>query len=85
MLSNTWDKHREDPTRKHDLFRGIARLILSLGRISQARIGSFRFHDNGTIVSANRPLSCSTVILEKDGAPRIMERSDTYVYRCFPI
>ncbi len=79
MLSNTWGKHQEDPARKQNLFRGIARLILSLARVPQARIGSFRFHDNGTVALTNRPLSCSTMILENDGAPRIIQRDDTYM------
>jgi hypothetical protein len=79
MLSETWNKHREDPTRKQNLFRSMARLILSLARVPQARIGSFRFHDDGTVALANRPLSCSTIILENDRAPRIMQRSDTYM------
>lgn len=78
MLSNTLNVHREDPTRKQNLFRGMARLILSLARIPQPRIGSFRFHNDGTVTLTNRPLSCTTVILENDGVPRIMERNDTY-------
>ncbi|PVH79370.1 hypothetical protein DL98DRAFT_631697 [Cadophora sp. DSE1049] len=79
MLSETWNKHREDSTRKQILFRSMARLILSLARVPQARIGSFRFHDDGTVALANRPLSCPTIVLENDGAPRIMQRSDTYM------
>lgn len=78
MLSNSWKIHREDHVRKQNLFRGISRLFLSLGRVPQPRIGSFLFHDDGTIKITNRPLSCSVMILENDGAPRIMQRNDTY-------
>jgi hypothetical protein len=78
MLSKTWNKQREDPTRKQNLFRSMARLILSLARIPQPRIGSFRFHNDGIVTLTNRPLPCSTMILENDGAPRIIQRSDTY-------
>jgi hypothetical protein len=80
MLSNTWGKWREDPARRQNLFRGVARLMLSLARIPQPRIGSFRFHDNGTITLTNRPLTCSIMVLENDGTPRTIPRNNTYLY-----
>ncbi|KAH8723918.1 hypothetical protein GQ44DRAFT_740665 [Phaeosphaeriaceae sp. PMI808] len=61
-----------------NLYRDMARLILSLARVPQLRIGSFRYHDDGTVSLSNRPLSCSAIILENDGALRTMQRSDTY-------
>lgn len=67
MLSNTWEKHRNDPMRRQNLFRGMSRLILSLARIPQHRIGSFQFQTDGTITLTNRPLPCSVIILENDG------------------
>jgi len=78
VLSNTWDRHRRDPVRRQKLFRGMARLILSLARIPQPRIGSFQFHNNGTITLSNRPLPCSIIILENEGAPRTISRNETY-------
>jgi len=78
MLSNTWNQHREDPVRRQNLFRGMARIILSLASISQPRIGSFRFHNDGTITLTNRPLSCAMIILENDCAPRMIQENDTY-------
>ncbi|KAH8593123.1 hypothetical protein B0O99DRAFT_653521 [Bisporella sp. PMI_857] len=51
---------------------------LSLARIPQPRIGSFRFHDNGTITLTNRPLTCSIIVLENDGTPRTIPRNNTY-------
>lgn len=78
MLSNTWDQYRQDPVRKQNLFRGMARIILSFARISQPRIGSFRFHNDGTITLTNRPLSCAMIILENDCAPRVIQKNDTY-------
>jgi hypothetical protein len=80
MLSSTWEKHRNDPFRRQKLFRGMARLILSLASIPQPRIGSFQFHTNGTITLTNRPLPCSVIILENDGAPRTIQRNETYTY-----
>ncbi len=78
MLSNTWDKERGDPARRQRLFRGMARVMLSLARIPQPRIGSFRFYDDGTIALTNRPLICSIMLLENDGTPRTIQRDDTY-------
>ncbi len=78
MLSNTWDKKRKDPVRRQTLFRGMVRLILSLACIPQPRIGSFEFHNNGTITLTNRPLPCSVIILENDGASRTISRNETY-------
>jgi hypothetical protein len=78
ILSDTWNQQREDPVRRQNLFRGMARLILSLARVPQPRIGSFEFHNNGTITLTNRPLPCSIIILENDGAPRTISRNETY-------
>lgn len=52
--------------------------MLSLARIPQPQIGSFRFHNNGTITLTNRPLHCAIMILENDGTPRTVQTSDTY-------
>jgi hypothetical protein len=78
MLSSTWEKHRNDPFRRQKLFRGMARLMLSLANIPQPRIGSFQFHPDGTITLTNRPLPCSVIILENDGALRTIQRNETY-------
>ncbi|KAI9049319.1 hypothetical protein LZ554_007163 [Drepanopeziza brunnea f. sp. 'monogermtubi'] len=66
MLSITWEKHRKDSFHRQNLFQGMARVMLSLAKIPQPRIGSFQFDDNGTITLTNRPLLCSTVILENE-------------------
>ncbi|KAH0425489.1 hypothetical protein CcaCcLH18_10948 [Colletotrichum camelliae] len=78
MLSDTFAMHREDEARRQKLFKGISRILLSLARIPQQRIGSFRFHDDGTVTLTNRPLSCSVMIFENDGAPRVMHPDETY-------
>ncbi|KAK3906681.1 hypothetical protein C8A05DRAFT_40528 [Staphylotrichum tortipilum] len=76
VLVTTWNKNRDDPERRQRLFRGIACMILS--RIPQPRIGSFQFHDDGTVSLTNRPPSSTIVLLENDGAPRMMPRGDTF-------
>ena len=78
MLSDTFHMYRDDVAHRKRLFKGISRILLSLARIPQPHIGSFRFHDNGTITLANRPLSCSMIILENDGAARTIQMNDTY-------
>ncbi|POR32377.1 Uncharacterized protein TPAR_07412 [Tolypocladium paradoxum] len=78
LLSHSWDMHRRDPSYRRRLFQGMAHLILSLARVPQPRIGSYQFNNDCTITLTNRPLSCSMMILENDGAPRTVERSDTY-------
>ena len=78
VLSNTWEKHRDDPRRRQNLFRGMSRLMLSLANIPQPRIGSFQFNPDGTITLTNRPLPCSIIILENDGALRTIQRNATY-------
>ncbi|KAL2174969.1 uncharacterized protein P884DRAFT_207378 [Thermothelomyces heterothallicus CBS 202.75] len=78
MLSETWDKYRDDPARRQRLFRGMSKIMLSLARLPQMQIGSFQFNGDGTLMLRNRPLICSMILLENDGAPRTMQMSDTY-------
>ncbi|KAG5922924.1 hypothetical protein E4U42_005146 [Claviceps africana] len=78
MLSNSFHAQRDDEAQRRRLFRGMSRILLSLARIPQARIGSFQFHNDGTITLTNRPLSCSMMILENEGATRTMLPSTTF-------
>lgn len=78
MLSNTWEAQREDPACRRRLFQGMSRIILSLARIPQPRIGSFQFHDDCTVTLTNRPLTCTMVTLENEGTERITQKDDTY-------
>ncbi|KAK3335106.1 hypothetical protein B0T19DRAFT_113 [Cercophora scortea] len=78
MLSNTWNKHREDPARRQRLFQGMSKIMLSLARLPQPRIGAFQFNNDGTITLSKRPLCCTIMLLENDGAPRTMQGNDTY-------
>ncbi|KAI1351502.1 hypothetical protein F5Y01DRAFT_121139 [Xylaria sp. FL0043] len=77
MLSDTFDMHREDKARRQRLFRGMSRIMISLARLPQARIGSFQLNDSGTVTLTNRPLTCSMMISENDGATRTMPRNET--------
>lgn len=78
MLSNTWDQYRHDSVRRENLFRGISNIMLSLSRKSWPRIGSLAFYNNATIGLTNRPLSCTLIISENNGAKRVIERNQTF-------
>ncbi|POR34249.1 Uncharacterized protein TPAR_05549 [Tolypocladium paradoxum] len=79
MLAVSFNQGREDSARRQNLFHGMARIMLSLARIPQPHIGSFRFHDDSTITLTNRPLVCTTMLLENDGTPRMMQKDDIYL------
>lgn len=79
MLSQTWHEQRHEPERRRRFFYSLSGIILSLSRVPQPRIGSFQFHDDGSVTLTNRPLSCAMMILENDGSPRTIGPRDTYV------
>ncbi|KAF2459630.1 hypothetical protein BDY21DRAFT_384754 [Lineolata rhizophorae] len=70
MLSNSWRQHIDDPVRRGNLLKGIARITLLLARTPMPRIRSFTFHDDGTLSLSNQPLTCPLVIMENNGASR---------------
>ncbi len=79
MLSTTWAQHRHDPCRRPRLFHGMARIMLSLARLPQPHIGSFRFNSSdGTITLTNRPLISTTMIFENSGTPRTIQPHQLY-------
>ncbi len=78
VLDKTWVARRKDPVRQQNLFRGLARIVLSLARDPLPRIGAFSFRDDGTIALTNRPLDCTMAIFENDGTPRVMPGDRTY-------
>ena len=78
MLSQAPKTDRENELYRGRLFRGLSQIILSLARIPHARIGSFQFHNNGTITLTNRPLSSDMMISENQGAPRVIEKNNTF-------
>lgn len=78
MLSEAFETCRESERYRERLFRGLSQIILSLARIPHARVGSFQFHNNGTITLTNRPLSCEMMIMENQGAPRVIEKDNTF-------
>lgn len=74
----TFKTQRHDVQLRQNLFRGLSHLILSLAQVPLPRIGAWRFHNDGTIALSNRPLTCSVIRLEDNGAPRVIQPSETY-------
>ncbi len=79
MLSATWAQHRHDARRRTRLFHGMARIMLSLARLPQPCIGSFRFNaSDGIITLKNRPLLSTTMIFENSGTLRTIQPGQLY-------
>ena len=78
MLSETWEEHRGDKKRRVNLFRGLARLMLSLSRIPLPKIGSFTIDNDGFLHLTNRPLTSILHELENAGTPMHITRDHTY-------
>jgi hypothetical protein len=74
-LSKSWENDLHD---SENLFRGLARIYLSLARAPMPRVGSLQFQDDGTLTLTNRPLSCCIIILENNGAERVIGKDETY-------
>ena len=78
MLSESWKELRQDRTHRNNLFKGLSRIILSLGRIPLPRIGSFTMNDKGVVSLTNRPLTLLLQQLENESIPTNMNRQLTY-------
>ncbi|EXJ82309.1 hypothetical protein A1O3_06122 [Capronia epimyces CBS 606.96] len=79
MLSITWAQYTKDDQRRVRLFQGMSRIMLSLARLPQPCIGSFRFNpSDSTITLTNRPLMCTPMIFEHSGTRRTIQPHETY-------
>ncbi|KAG9250229.1 uncharacterized protein F5Z01DRAFT_640481 [Emericellopsis atlantica] len=79
MLSITWEQHMNDTKRRARLYEGMSRIMLSLTRLPQTRIGCYRFNlSDATITLTNRPLLSTTIIFENAGTPRTIQPTETY-------
>ena len=61
-----------------NLFRGLARIILSLNKSPLPRIGSLTLDHRGRITLTNRPLTLQLQSLENEGIPCGISRNSTY-------
>ncbi|XWX01574.1 hypothetical protein V2A60_009602 [Cordyceps javanica] len=79
-LALSWSKYCHDKSRRENLFRGLARISLSMNSIPQSRLGSFSFQgDNSNSISlCNRPLNMYMHMLENEGIFSGIPRGRTY-------
>lgn len=78
MLSDTWDIHCGESSKRHNLFQDLARIMLAVGRVPMPRIGSLTIDKRGYLRLNNRPLTMPLHQLEKDGINTGIRRSDTF-------
>lgn len=78
MLSSTWPERHQNPQYRHNFFRDLSRILLSLTRTSLPVIGSFIIDNDGYLRLTNRPLSLEIQDLENDHIPSGMPRGHTY-------
>ncbi|KAM3555890.1 hypothetical protein ARSEF4850_005792 [Beauveria asiatica] len=79
-LALSWPKYCHDKSRRENLFRGLARISLSMNSIPQPRLGSFSFQDgnSNSISLCNRPLNLYMHMLENEGIFSGIPRGRTY-------
>jgi hypothetical protein len=75
---NSWKTLRHDKNRCLSLFRGLARIILSLNKSLLQRISSFTLDHRGVITLTNRHLTLQLQSLENEGIPSGIGRNSTY-------
>ncbi|KAF7158008.1 hypothetical protein CNMCM6106_004297 [Aspergillus hiratsukae] len=78
MLSVTWADQNTRKDLRNNLFRGLARVMLILNRVSLPRIGSFIIDDCGFLSLANRPLTLMLHDLENENIPVDMPTDETF-------
>ncbi|OBT76714.1 hypothetical protein VF21_03925 [Pseudogymnoascus sp. 05NY08] len=78
MLSRSWEAQRHDSDKRSNLFHGLARIMLSLGKPRLPRIGSFTLDNSGIISLTNRPLTLRLQALENEGINTDMSSDYTY-------
>ncbi|KAK6951748.1 hypothetical protein Daesc_006271 [Daldinia eschscholtzii] len=77
-LAYSWEKHRHDKAYRQRLFRGLARIGVSMNRTPMPRIGSLLFDSMGVVSLSNRPLNMFFHIYENEGIPPSIPRQRTY-------
>jgi len=77
-LHRSWEDHRHDKSYRTRLFRGLARISLSLNEKPLPRIGSLTLDSRSVITLSNRPLTLYLQMLENEGIPSGIPRQRTY-------
>lgn len=77
MLSTTFSKPHT-ATQTENLYRSMSRIMISLAKVPQPRIGSWTIDDGGQISLTNRPMLCHLNQLENWSIPSGIPRNKTY-------
>ncbi|TQV94795.1 Aminoglycoside phosphotransferase [Cordyceps javanica] len=77
-LDVSWRDHCHDRSHRANLFRGLARIAVSMNAVPQPRLGSFSLQPDDTIALSNRPLNMYMHMAENEGVPLGMPRQQTY-------
>ncbi|XWW97823.1 hypothetical protein V2A60_005810 [Cordyceps javanica] len=77
-LDVLWRDHCHDRSYRANLFRGLARIAVSMNAVPQPRLGSFSLQPDDTIALSNRPLNMYMHMAENEGVPSGMPRQQTY-------
>ncbi|PQK09298.1 hypothetical protein BB8028_0001g13680 [Beauveria bassiana] len=77
-LALSWHKHYHDRSYTENLFRGLARITLSMNATPLPRIGSLSLHRD-TISLSNRPLNLFMHMAENEGVSLRVPRQRTYL------
>lgn len=72
--------HEDDEYRKTILFRGLAKIMLSLVRVPLPRVGSWTMDDPGILSLTNRPLSDLTMFWNRHKIPMDIPRVRRTLY-----
>ncbi|KAI5211852.1 hypothetical protein E4T38_01014 [Aureobasidium subglaciale] len=78
MLSSSWLKHRDDETRRDNLYHGLAKMILDLAKVPLHRIGAWTNDRDGRLSLANGPLSDFTLFWNRHAISTSIRRDTTY-------
>lgn len=78
-LMYTSAEHMNDSDKQKRLYKGMTRIMLSLAKLPQPHIGSFRFDpDDATVSLCARPLTCTIMLFEHGDTPRTIPSSRVY-------
>lgn len=74
MLSQTWENHFQDQSRRANLLRGLSQALVTLAKIPHPKIGSWTIDDRGALSLTNRPLVLLLHEFESHNIPTNMPR-----------
>nr|KMM64667.1 hypothetical protein CPAG_01019 [Coccidioides posadasii RMSCC 3488] len=79
MLSDDWhDKYDGNQALRMNLFRNLAKVILTLSHKPLPKIGSFTIDNDGFLRLENRPLAADSTIVENEETPLDIPRDRVY-------